>query len=170
MSTPDIISTVAAVIALCALFATAWQAYIAREHNRLSVRPALVLHRANVVTNDGTEISFSVRNCGIGPAIVRERLFHVEGKRFLPSTQPNDQVQCLCEAVLGGKIEYLLREHGLPGEGAPIPPNGEHIVARIFFQGVQPPLIDSLLQSIPEVTFHIHYESLYKERFVLNVI
>ncbi len=61
----------AEIIALCALIFTAWNIYIQRKHNILSVRP----HLARFVCSDhngeiGTA-KFELINNGLGPAFIK---------------------------------------------------------------------------------------------------
>jgi hypothetical protein len=166
MSTLDPVAIAAAITSLCALFATLWQAQITREHNRLSVRPTLVWHQMRSITDAGIEVVFSVRNCGIGPALVKDRYFMLNGRRFTSVAPHGDQIRELGEAVLAQKLSYFIREHGLPGIGVTIPQNAEYVIARISFPNASPSLLDSI--RIDEVAFCLTYESSYKETYHLK--
>ncbi|WP_420598536.1 hypothetical protein [Neptuniibacter sp.] len=69
---------VASIIATCAMAATFWQGYIARKHNKLSVKPFLDINRHS----DYTAFSFklSLVNQGLGPAIITSYSMKVEQK------------------------------------------------------------------------------------------
>jgi hypothetical protein len=169
MSTADTLAVVAIFIAGCALFATVWQAHLTRVHNRLSVRPVLVWHHSVLATDAGTEVLFSILNCGVGPATVQERFFLVNGHRDDIPEAGSDEVRRLAGAMLTDHITYQLRQHGLPREGSTIPQNGEHVIARIFFPAASPATVNSVLTNVDPVHFHINYQSLYEERFSLEV-
>ena len=75
---PDfIMSLCALVVAVCALFATGYQAYLSRRHNRLSVEPYLgfAIHDSM----SGTEYICSLVNHGIGPARITQFIYTVDG-------------------------------------------------------------------------------------------
>ena len=58
-----------AIIAVCALVLTIYQARLARRHNRLSVRP-LLSSFVEQVSGPDARITFSLVNNGLGPALV----------------------------------------------------------------------------------------------------
>ena len=65
MTTADLFAGVGIFIALVALAATFYQAWISRDHNRRSVRPALVIHIDNIAIT-----GYYLQNCGTGPAFI----------------------------------------------------------------------------------------------------
>jgi hypothetical protein len=162
----DPIALAATFISGCALFATIWQAHISRKHNRISVQPSLVWNRKQSITNAGIEVAFSIKNCGAGLAMVRDRFFIIDGQRFETSTN-QDEILELAETLLGQKLPYVIREHGLPGIGSSIPPNEESLVVKIFFPGANSPLLNSALSGLAGVNFCLAYKSLYDEPFFL---
>jgi len=73
-SNSDIIAFSSVAIALLAMLATFWQAKIAREHNKLSVRPFVEHSQSRL---HGGHISISISNHGLGPAFITNlRLIH----------------------------------------------------------------------------------------------
>jgi hypothetical protein len=168
MSAADKIAFAATIIAGCAFFTAIWQAYLARHHNRLSVRPAFEWNRDRFVTDTGTEVVFSVRNQGIGPAIIRERYFLVNGERFEATSGSGDEVRELVAAVFAQGFQYHLRQHGLPGIGAAVPQGGECVIARLHFPNANDSMVEAILAQGDSVRFCIHYESFYGERYVLR--
>lgn len=66
------------VISLCAIFIAAYQAIATRKHNRLQVKPLLLVAYADQQnpTTDRTFISgISIRNIGLGPANIGDTKF-----------------------------------------------------------------------------------------------
>lgn len=163
-----IIAAAAAIIALLAFVATVWQAHLTRTHNRLSVRPVLVSHRNRVTTDGGTEISLVIRNCGIGPAIVKDRFFTVAGQRFVHEGDGAREVEALAAAALGQRFNYVLRQHGLPAVDSAIPPGGEQVIATVFFPNASSTMVDQIVETTVDAGFSVHYESLYRESYVLS--
>ncbi|AYF88610.1 hypothetical protein D6Z43_16170 [Pseudomonas sp. DY-1] len=70
-------SWVAIAISILALFATLWQAHLARAHNKLSVRPQLEGHSHW----EDNFYSLEVRNDGLGPAIITEARVYRHGSQ-----------------------------------------------------------------------------------------
>lgn len=165
VTTSDIIALAAAAVAVCALFATIWQAILARRHNRLSVRPLLVSVVDRKIDDAGAEITLLVRNCGVGPAIVKERGFWRDGKPFLADA--DDEVSAVLQHALASKYPWSLKKHGLPGIGTAIPPGGEHVIASVFFKKYTRQMADIALESGKDIFFRLRYQSLYEEVFDL---
>nr|WP_316640020.1 hypothetical protein [uncultured Roseateles sp.] len=168
MTPSDQIAVAALVVAGCAFFATAWQAFLAHRHNRLSVRPYLVWHRDQSTTEAGTEVTFKVSNCGIGPAIVKERFFSINDKRFQPGQTSGDEVRELAVAVLAQRFQYHLSQHSIPGIHTAIPQGGEYVIARILFPNANDGMVNSILKQSGKIDFCIRFESLYGEDFVFS--
>ncbi|MDP2228974.1 MAG: hypothetical protein Q8J78_16030 [Moraxellaceae bacterium] len=68
LSNSDIIAISAVVIAALAFIATMWQGFLARQHNRLSVRPLIDF---DFNKSPDTNISISIKNLGVGAAIIK---------------------------------------------------------------------------------------------------
>jgi hypothetical protein len=65
-------ANVAEIIALCALLFTAWNVWIQRRHNILSVRP-YITRFVHLKRNEGvTEAKVEVMNHGLGPAFIKQ--------------------------------------------------------------------------------------------------
>ena len=165
LNTSDVIAMSAVLVALCALVTTLWQAHVARAHNRLSVRPHLAWNINRVRANRGCELVFTLENCGVGPAIVVDRFFSVDGARYPASG--HDAVEKLLSTVIGEALSYHLRQNGLPGVGSPIPAGRSYVVAHIFFPLSSIEVVDEFMDRA-DVGFQVHYECLYRRRFHLT--
>jgi len=161
LSTSDVISLSSAVIALCALFATFWQAWLAHRHNRLSVKPLLVWHVERLNTSAAARVSYVVRNLGLGPALVQERFFTHNGLRFYPPALASDEVQAFAQHVFGDKIEYRLHRFGLPGVGAAIAPGDQVIIAELEFPSLSAAQLPIAIEVAGQLAFHVGYKCLY---------
>lgn len=168
MTTSDVIACAAAFIALCALFTTYWQARLAKTHNRLIVRPLLVWHSHKDTSDAGTEVTFKLRNCGVGPALVKDRYFCLNGERFQIGKQSDIQILDLANLALGQSCEYKLRAHGLPGNNSAIQTGSELIIAKILFCNADSAKVDTILAQVGKVEFRVEYESLYNEPLVFS--
>lgn len=161
----DVIALGAAVVALCALFSTIWEAKQAREHNRLSVRPILSLERRRIVSAAGVEMIFILENCGVGPALMKDRYFTVNGERV-----ESDSAHALLDSIVGDRFNFFLKHSGLPGTEAPIPAGREQVLAHIVFPGASSTTADHYLESIKHIGLRIKYESLYGEEQTLDEV
>jgi hypothetical protein len=168
MGPPDIIAICSAVVAVLALAATLWQGYLTRQHNRLSVRPLLVWHLTREATDEGMTVAYSIRNLGLGPAVVRERYFTKDGIRFKPGPVASDEAQEFLANLLGKRVNYRLSAFGMPGANSAIPSQGEVVVGRVFFPGLHPADLETIEKMMGETNFHLRYESMYREKFYLN--
>lgn len=77
------ISLASAVVAMCALGVTFWQARIMRTHNKLSVRPLITSFMNQDVKGETGYISFDIENCGTGPAIIKNFILLYDGKEVV---------------------------------------------------------------------------------------
>jgi hypothetical protein len=165
ISTSDTIAFTAAIVATCSLAITIWQGWIARSHNRKSVRPILTWARDWSSSATGTTLCFYVINVGLGPGIVLERHFKRDGVLFNPVNEDN-HVGALLSAVIGQQITYVARKHGLPGIGSAIPAGAKFVIAEIEFPSASRQQVEDLLDSIV-VAFELRYESIYAEKKML---
>jgi hypothetical protein len=171
MNNSDYIALGSAVISCCALFGTIWQAWLSHRHNRLSVKPFLVWHIARRnVSQDSSAITFSIKNLGLGPAIVKERYFTKNEERFKPPGLATDEVQDFTSHVYGKNLVYILRQYGLPGKEAAIASGQEIIVADIEYPGLNFQDLRMAIEKAGNVGFHVIYESIYGERFEMHQI
>lgn len=111
-------------------------------------------------------LHYSIKNQGVGPAIVEGYDFKIKGD-VIARVAGGDYVKDVVKQVLGNKYQYVLRQHGLPGIGAAIPVGGECILAEIEFIDMQEDVMDAILLST-DVNFNLRYKSLYDESYLLN--
>lgn len=78
MSWEAIAGIASAVIALCALALTLWQAAVTRSHNKLSVKPHLATWSHTDEANNRYQID--LMNNGIGPALIKSFAIQVDGQ------------------------------------------------------------------------------------------
>lgn len=107
----DFAPWVAVAISILALGVTFWQAHLARMHNKLSVRPCLVGHSS---CSDDL-YSLTVRNDGLGPAIITAARVSVHG--VLVEGQGGELVQKAFGEVEGVELiehEFFYIEFVLP--------------------------------------------------------
>ncbi len=165
MNSTDVIAICSVVVAAMAFLATWWQAWLAHRHNRLSVRPLLVWHIARNSTDTSSSIRYSVRNLGLGPTVIRDRYFLKDSRRFAPLPLKTDEVAAFVASLLGNKVNYRLRQFGLPGKDAAIPSQSEFVIADVEFPGASPQQLEIIEELVGDAAFRINYESMYREAF-----
>lgn len=164
----DVIATCSLVVAVLALFATSWQSWLAYRHNRLSVRPHLVWHISRRNQGDASGVAYSLRNLGLGPAVVRDRYFTKDGVRFAPPDVKTDEVPAFLAYALGERVRYQIQTFGLPGKDASIPANAEVVVVDLLFPGASANQLKIIEERVGDVAFHAKYESMYGDTFELH--
>ena len=169
MKSSDIIAFCSLSVAVLVFLATAWQVWVSHKHNRLSVRPFLVLDTSRRIDLRHAGITYSVKNLGLGPAIIRDRYFTKNNERFTPSGIAIDEVKAFIEHVLGQQIPYRLHTFGLPGKNSAISSQGEVVVADIEFPTLKENLVPILQEISGDIGIHINYESMYGETFSLDI-
>ena len=155
-----VISLSVAVIALAALGVSMWQGYIAREHNKLSVKPHLVINRT---VFDEMLIKYTLRNNGLGPAIIESYEIFVDGKK--------------CEGECEEKIKSILKNLNIkriqhrsftPSNNQAISINEKLILLEFEKQGLSESNKERLKSSKNSIEFQIKYKSIYGDNFTFQ--
>ena len=149
----------AEVIAGCALTLTFYQAYLFRQHNRLSVRPHLAsFSRRDKRPGKGT-LAYSLLNNGVGPAFIKSFQILLDGRLV------NDPDKALAEVLPGLRYDHSITRLGdeyvmVAGEARDI-----LILALPVSDGETLEKINSNLERFDLV---VEYESAYKESRTLD--
>ncbi|MGB7814820.1 MAG: hypothetical protein WBL28_00545 [Methylotenera sp.] len=147
------------VIAICALALTIWQAYITRQHNKLSVAPYLTTwSHADV---DNGFYSIEIMNNGIGPALIKTFLVYIDGVEI--KGQESETVE-KATAILFGNYPYA-SGNGFLNKGYMMAEKSKHGILSIRFTGANRPNYQEFQQTIKRARLLIEYESAYKEKF-----
>lgn len=157
LTVADIIAISAAIIALCAMAATFWQAYLMRKHNRLSVRP----HVDDVVSMfPDKPVALTIVNNGLGPAIVNGLHINLDGVEYLlQGTATPKEIREQLEKT------NLRVNWNIVGPNTPIATGGS-VVLISFNDTAENPLIHNQAVSfLKRFGFTLEYRSLYDEKF-----
>ncbi|KOO13204.1 hypothetical protein AKJ18_19795 [Vibrio xuii] len=79
MTSSDVIAICAVFIAILSFVSTAWQAWLMRTHNKMSVRPHVEIIGDYMRGND---ISYIISNDGLGPAIISTVELTLNNERY----------------------------------------------------------------------------------------
>jgi len=159
MSPSDSISMAAAFIALCALFATSWQAYLAWKHNRLSVRPHIEILRN---LTDTSPLSFEITNHGPGPAIIDKIFFEVDDKQFNMKTA-DDIINF--STLLGLNRLDIDPKFTLSTEETILGPNSTLTPVIFLNSHLNPTTHSYIFNIIKTLTINVEYKCLYGYKY-----
>jgi hypothetical protein len=159
MSWEAIASFSSAIIALCALGLTLWQAYVSRQHNRLSVTPYLTTWSHN--DTDQHRYSVEILNNGIGPALINNFQVFVDGHQV-----KGDDLELIKKSLklLFPQYQYNAYNSYL-SEGYMMAPKESRNLVMIQFFGPNFPKPEEIEHSTKRVKILIEYESIYREKF-----
>lgn len=160
-------SNAANVIALCAFFATFWQAYISRRHNQLSVTPNLITWTHLDDKDEGCYFSVDLLNNGVGPATIKEFDVYVDGV----------QIQAEKEELIEQALRILFSEYRfkllhsayfLPGYI--MPANEKRKLINVLFSREKSPTRKEIKSVMSRARLKIVYESIYKQEHCFDSV
>lgn len=162
MSWEAIAGLSSAIIALCALGLTVWQAKIARHHNRLSVTPHLTTWSHRDVTNN--RYSIELLNNGIGPALIESFSIHVDGQLI-----SGDGLELIEKAlkILFPQYQYASWQ-SFVAKGYMMAEKEVRNLVTIAFQGDQIPTPVEVDHTTKRARLLIRYKSIYGDKFTLD--
>ncbi len=154
-----ILSVSAIVIAVVSIVVSVWEGLETRKHNRLSVQPRLEI---SFNTNrDG--FGYSLRNAGLGPAIITDKRIYVDGSEISESGFSGYEKLL---KLLG--LDDRLNNQGAVGPGVAIESGNEKII--LFFTYHDDDDRESLFQTIfQRMAFQIDYTSVYGEPYTARI-
>jgi hypothetical protein len=154
-----IIALVAAVISLCALFLTCYQAYATRKHNRLSLSARLTT--LVEVNRDTASFYSNIENTGVGPAVIKAYGVSIDGVKSL--NKHINWVKALDSMGLPGDVKGMNLSPGefiQPGKVYPL----------LSFESADPEFdCQTLLAAMRKIEIQIKYESVYGDKGDANL-
>lgn len=156
---------VAGIIASMAMIATAYQAYVARVHNKASVRPHLCTTSGTYDEAEGVRVNAFLHNAGLGPAFI-ESFEILVGDVQHPVSNPED-ILALVSRHIDAKV--LRWECHILRVGSILRANEDMEVANILFS--RPRTYDDenkFEEQVAALQLRICYRSLYGERVVYD--
>lgn len=143
-------------IAVCAMIATIWQAWLSRNHNKLSVKPHI-----NIIVNRAGDklVNLEIENNGLGPAILKKLQYSFNGV----------EIESIAEIAnkfdLGDKT---IITNSIPENNKLALAAGQRIeLISIKNSKEDEDNRDKGLKFINNLDFNLTYESIYKEEFRL---
>lgn len=151
----------AAIIAVCALGVSFYQASATRRHNRLSVRPHLVVSADKSNDNGRAMFVARLKNNGLGPAVVRKYEIFLDGSLF--PIGDSGVVASTVASVLGRPTPHVAY-HRI-GVGDSIAKDQELILLSVGFSCTSQQDYQLAMKAFERITSHIQYESMYGQSF-----
>ncbi|UAB68712.1 hypothetical protein INR79_09115 [Vibrio sp. SCSIO 43132] len=159
MTTDRILSISSVVIALTAVCVSIWQGVVAREHNRLSVKPFIT--SSPRVPGIGGENGVFISNAGVGPAFIKKVYIKANGNEFDMTVNNWPAIYAHLDLKSSCYVERWFKEGVSLKAGYEI---------KIIGPTTSPldascPIEFLKLISSPELTISLEYESIYGEEF-----
>ena len=156
----DLVAISAAIIALCALAVSIWQAYLGRKHNRLSARPLLEFYCSSTADKG---ISATVKNCGPGPAIINSTWITYNKTKYNVSDRTS--FQRLVNAWYDNGAPESMFYAASPHSKAIVGPGDSFDIMRVTDTKDMNMAIRFFSSAFRDTIIEIGYESLYGEKF-----
>ena len=153
------ISLAAAAISLFAFGVALWQGYVARLHNRLSVKP--MLHFDCGITSD--DFFINLKNTGIGPAIILNWRVSFSGQKI---GENSDQIAINLFKEL--EVEHLGGEMYLPGKLQAMAAGDIYEILKINNVEADSEVKARIGNDILWLKVTVDYESIYGEKFSVS--
>lgn len=154
-------SNLAEIIATCALLFTAYQAYLSRRHNRLSVIPRLVSFGSRNSEDNIGHIKVTLSNKGVGPAVIEFYLFELDRKpqKLKDSREALNFVDSLVgEICIRCSVSSFAPGHVLAA--------GESLtIMEIVFSDAEGQGWRHIEEMMDRLALRVRYSSLYGEKF-----
>lgn len=148
----------AEIIALCALFFTAWQAFIQRNHNKISVKPYLCIFTTRDTHNEMGRLQVLLINNGLGPAFINKFQIFIKGQEC--------EAETAIEATLGRLA--VNSSHTILDDGYAISHNETKVLLSVTFKTKNWEDIDATEEKLNKLDLLIRYSSAYGKQYALD--
>jgi len=160
-----IIAASAVIIAACALGLTWWQAHSSQRHNKLSVKPHLILKPK--LNGEDREYRIRLVNNGLGPAFITSFTSYLDGDKL---TDTKSMLNTIIETLFEGKVALKSMD---AVDGQSVIPAGKHIeLIKVCLDKHlvknDADLKNFIISLENRVRFEIEYKSIYGVEDTLN--
>jgi hypothetical protein len=159
-----VIAIAATIISVCALGTTLYQTYILKQQQHAAVWPRLNLYHSYVLEADKPFYRLSLRNVGVGPAIVRKVTIQYQNETFKSLAQLTGYIasqHVLSDSATTGYMDYS----DLKPEMV-IPQQEKIDLLQVNQQSYLSHLIKAMTGEQMKIT--VQYESLYGQAWVIT--
>ncbi len=167
MSIELLLGITGTTIAFGVAITTIWQGFLTRRHNRLSVKPILIITR---VTVTGEKANILIKNTGVGPAIICYIKFIVDGVVIEQNLSEPTNAENRPANVVVKKIGLLTERYRLfeffPQESLSV---GEEQSLIQSMDDINDAVnLTRIQKAFNRVSIEIEYESIYEEKFKIS--
>lgn len=167
MSLELIFGIAGTIIALGVAITTIWQGFLNRRHNRLSVKPILIITR---ITVTGEKADILLKNTGIGPAIICHIKFFVDGividQNLRGPAIAEDRAVNVAVSKIGLRADRYRLFELFPQES--LSTGEEQSLIQSMDAIKDDPSLTKIQKAFDKLSIEIEYESIYKEKFKLK--
>lgn len=157
-----LISVCAIIVAIFAFITSVCQAYFTRRHNKLSVKPILSVE-FNLAYKNDDDFGISLKNNGIGPAILKDLKVFVEGK--LASNFSRDNWEKVFELIQIPKNWEPLISCTTIKPDYSISAGDKKQLLKINKKGLETNTLEDMRNFLKKLKIQITYESIYGEQW-----
>ncbi|NKI16243.1 hypothetical protein HCU74_02300 [Spongiibacter sp. KMU-166] len=146
------------LIALVALGLAIYEGHSNRKHNRLSLKPSLVMETST--TNIPPTINATIVNAGLGPAVIKNIQFFYHGTELV------GDIEYELKAAISNILENFLVESTLVSlmtSGYVFRASSENNLIRIKVLPHESTCIDNMKELLDIIDIRIEYQSFYGE-------
>jgi hypothetical protein len=146
------------VIALAAVTIAVYEGRSNRKHNRLSLKPALVMETST--KNSPPTISATIVNAGLGPAVIQKMQFFNQGGELV------GDLEYELKSTISKLLENFVVESNLVSVMTPgyiLRPSSENCLVEIRISPAESTCVENLKELLDIVAVRIEYQSFYGE-------
>lgn len=151
------------ITAAFALFASIWQGWVARTHNKLSVTPHLAI--SSTIYFENGIVEFLMSNNGVGPAVVTFYGAMIDGIRT-PFRSAKDSAEAFSK--LGVRDKTYAPAHVIFAEGEYLKVGERGIILSFSHTAKNNEYREKVITCMSRFEFLIEYECVYGRKFVLR--
>ncbi|MCA0902218.1 hypothetical protein [Microbulbifer agarilyticus] len=147
-----------ALIALVALGLAIYEGRSNRQHNRLSLKPSLVMETST--TNSPPTISATIVNAGLGPAVIQNIQFFHHGTELVGDLEYElrEAISKILEKFMVESTSVSIMNPGYVSRAS-----SENNIVMIKVLPQEPTCIDNLKELLNVIDVRIEYQSFYGE-------
>lgn len=160
----------ALAVALASMLATFIQAWITRQHNKLSVKPIISAQNHWIRAENSIELVITLENRGIGPGTIEDLHLMADGKRLAPAPEGDNVVEHYFKLAFEGTVPMVFRHTRWP-DGQTLRANEDCVVAKVWFGiGHSPTEIIHLAEEKlgKEIALNGTYSCMYGRRWPID--
>lgn len=146
------------IIAISAVIFTAWQAFIQRRHNRVSVIPHLFTFTHRDKNQTAARLLLQLQNNGLGPAFIKKFQIFYNGQPCEPDAAIS---YALGELTKNSQRTALGTDYAMPSKE-------RKTILAVTFPAKTEEDIEKVAEKLDKLDLLVEYQSAYGEKFKLD--